>query len=198
MNWYKKAQKERERWEYNEDTMYDYYENHDETIMNQVSNFNESKPGDVQPWRLIPFQRLKKIWTDYMKLGFVRDVKGIELIEDIIVENVKKIHANTILMGHTSLSPELLSEEYGVELNESEEHDYGDWAVDNKGQWRISDYALGQLINGTLELMSAQSPEEKLTKIDFILNIVHRRSDIASWFVEGGEQALSELSNQSI
>jgi len=27
---------------------------------------------------------------------------------------------------------------------------------------------------------------------------VHQRSDIASWFVEGGVSALSELSNQGI
>lgn len=198
MNWYKKAQSSRERWEFDEDAMFDYYEGHDEAIMEQASDFNNSKPGSQQPWRLIPLQRIKKIWADYSKLGFVRDEKGIELIENIIVENVKKIHANTILMEHTPIDPQELLKDYEMSLKETEEHDYGDWAVDNRGQWRISDYALGSLVNGTMELMSAQTPEDKLQKIDFILNVVHRRSDIASWFIEKGSEGLSELSNQVI
>ncbi len=199
MNWYKRAQQEEtERWQWDEDTMYDYYETHDETIRDQVYDFNESKPGSRQPWRLIPLPRVKKIWADYMRMGFVRDVKGIQLIEDIIIENVRKIHANTILMGHTSKNVDSMLEEYESPMNETDEHDYGDWAMDDKGSWRISDFALGNLVNGTMELMHVKTPEQKLQKIDFILNVVHQRSDIASWFVEGGIQGLDELSNQVI
>jgi len=198
MNWYKRANPKEDRWQYDEDTMLDYYETHDETIMDQVNNFNESKPGTRQPWRLIPLPRIKKIWADYMRMGFVRDVKGINLIEEIIIENVKKIHANTMLMGHTQHNPKDILQDYEMTMNETDEHDYGDWAIDDKGAWRISDYALGNLINGTLELMHVKSPEEKLQKIDFILNVVHQRSDLASWFIEGGSEGLSELSNQSI
>ena len=89
-------------------------------------------------------------------------------------------------------------QDYEMTMNETDEHDYGDWATDDKGAWRISDYTLGDLVNGTLELMHAKTPEEKLQKIDFILNVVHQRSDIASWFVEGGIEGLDELSNQVI
>jgi hypothetical protein len=199
MNWYKRAQNKKEnRWQWDEDTMWNYYDDHDENIRDQVYNFNDSKPGSRQPWRLIPLPRVKKIWADYMRMGFVRDVKGIELIEAIIIENVRKIHANTILMGHITHNPEEYLQDYDMTMNETDEHDYGDWATDDNGSWRISDYALDNLVNGTLELMHVKTPEEKLQKIDFILNVVHQRSDIASWFVQGGIAGLDELSNQEI
>jgi hypothetical protein len=198
MNWYKRAQEEKEdRWQWDEGTMLDYYETHDDTIRDQVYNFNDSAPGSRQSWRLIPLPRIKKIWLDYMKMGFVRDVKGIQLIEDIIIENVRKVHANTILTGHTEQHPEDFLEENEMTMNETDEHDYGDWAADDRGAMRISDYALGNLINGTLELMHAKTPEQKLQKIDFILNVVHQRSDIAGWFIEKGVEGLDELGNQS-
>jgi hypothetical protein len=198
VNWYKKAQPKNERWQYNEDTMHDYYEGYDQSMMEQISDFNNSKPGERQPWKLIPLARLKKIWADYMRMGFVRDVRGIELIGDIIIENVRKIQSNTILMGHSTQNVEHLLEENEMTMNETDEHNYGDWATDDKGSWRISDYALNNLVNGTLELMHAKTSEEKLQKIDFILNVVHQRSDIASWFVEGGSVGLDELSNQPV
>jgi len=199
MNWYKRLQaNEEDRWQWDEDAMWDYYDEHDNHMMNQVREFNESKPGDRQPWRLIPLPRVKKIWADYIRMGFVRDTKGIQLIEDIIIENVRKIHANTIMMGHTMQDPEDILTDNEMTMNESDRHDYSDWAVDDNGVRRISDYALNNLVNGTLELMHVKTPEEKLQKIDFILNVVHQRSDIASWFVQGGIEGLDELSNQTI
>ena len=120
------------------------------------------------------------------------------MMEDIIVENVRKAHANTILMGRTPQSPTDLLEENEMTMNETDEHSYGNWAVDDRGVWRISDYALSNLVNGALELIHAKTPEEKLQKIDWILNVVHQRSDIANWFVEGGTDTLDELSNQVI
>ena len=198
MNWYKKAQKTEDRWQWDEDTLQDYYEEHDENIRNQVYDFNESKPGDRQSWRVIPAGRLKKIWADHARMGFVRDIKGIEMMQDIIIENVRKAQANTMLMGHTTHSPNDWLEENEMTMNETDEHDYSDWAVDDKGAWRISDYALGNLVNGALELIYAKTPEEKLAKIDWILNVIHMRSDIAAWFVEGGSRTLDELSSQVI
>jgi len=63
MNWYKRAQNtKKDQWQYDEDTAMDYYEEHDQNIIDQVVDFNQSKPGDQQSWRLIPAGRLKKIW----------------------------------------------------------------------------------------------------------------------------------------
>ena len=38
--------------------------------------------------------------------------------------------------------------------------------------------------------------EKKLLLIDSILNIVHQRSDLATWFVQGGRESLTQLSGK--
>ncbi len=204
-NWYKTALKNnhnidlREKQNIDDNTLDDYYENYRDLISDQVRDFNKSEIGDRQPWRLIPAERLSKIWKDSAKMGFVRDIKGLQMIEDIIIENIKKIEVNTMLMEHSEIKPDSYLEEIGAEpINETKERFYGDWAVDNKGAFRISDYALDALTNGALLLMQANSPEEKLVIIDRILNVVHQRSNLAEWFIEGGNRALYELSNQEI
>ena len=58
----------------------------------------------------------------------------------------------------------------------------------------MSDYGLEPLNKKLSELRKIGIPEKKLKKIDEILNVVHQRSDIAGWFVEGGSAALSKLS----
>ena len=58
----------------------------------------------------------------------------------------------------------------------------------------ISDYGLKPLEDLLSTLLRASSPEEKLLVIDQMLNVVHQRSDIADWFVEGGKQSLAQLS----
>jgi hypothetical protein len=58
----------------------------------------------------------------------------------------------------------------------------------------ISDYGLKPLVKLAEQVHKAKSPEEKLVLLDQMLNVVHRRSDIANWFVEGGSHALSQLS----
>ena len=185
-----------DKWDYTDDAMYDFHEAQDSYIYEQVESFNRSKPGDKQPWEVIPLDRAKKIWRDYIKFGFVRDEKGINMMQEIVINNIQKIIANTIIAGHTRDDPEKLLKEQGLVLKESPEHDYGDWILDDRGQWRISDYALEKLSNIALELLSATTPEQKLLKIDHIFNVVHRRSDIASWFIEKGSQGLTELGNQ--
>lgn len=63
-----------------------------------------------------------------------------------------------------------------------------------EGQGRISDYGLEPLIRLLEKLRREDSPEKKLVIMDNILNVVHQRSDIAAWFVQGGSFALSQLS----
>jgi len=58
----------------------------------------------------------------------------------------------------------------------------------------ISDYGLRPLEELLVQLLRANGAEEKLPIIDRMLNVVHQRSDIASWFVEGGSHALAQLS----
>jgi hypothetical protein len=61
----------------------------------------------------------------------------------------------------------------------------------------ISDYGLKPLVTLLGQLVRNTTAEQDVVTIDKMLNVVHQRSDIASWFVEGGSRALSQLSGYS-
>jgi len=67
-------------------------------------------------WQLIKFPRLKKIWEDYVRYGFVRDEKGVEEIKYICIRNIAKLVANTQFVGHTEVHPEEIVDDY-FEIN---------------------------------------------------------------------------------
>lgn len=76
---------------------------------------------------------------------------------------------------------------------------FNNYLVDPKsGHMYISDYGLPAIEQLTTQLYGEDSPEIKLQTIDKILNVVHQRSDLASWFIEGGSGALSDLSGYDI
>ncbi len=182
--------------EYNDDdTDWDLYDRLDQVKRNILSGFLEDKKRGIkeQPWKLIPFSRLKKIWEDYMRTGIVRDTAGLEMIEDIITENILKLYVNTELFGHTPVDPSDDFEEYGY--TEQDVEDFYDYVKE------ISDYAFSDfggsrpgLTTLLAQVRKARTPEEKLPILDQILNVVHQRSDLAALFVEGGSRALSQLS----
>ena len=65
--------------------MYDARDNVQEEIFSDfLYNNNEDFTKNIT-WQVVPYTRLKKIWEDYMKMGTVRDVKGIDAIERIII-----------------------------------------------------------------------------------------------------------------
>lgn len=74
---------------------------------------------------------------------------------------------------------------------------FGDWILDGH-QWRISDYGLKPLHKFLVQLRKEFDPSKKLPILDKMLNVVHQRSDIAAWFVEGGSAALSDLSGMEM
>jgi len=70
-----------------------------------------------------------------------------------------------------------------------------DYLVDKNGTWLISDYGLDKMEAIALQLLKNNlSPEEKLLLADQMLNVVHQRSDLAGWFVDGGRRTLDNLS----
>lgn len=95
--------------EYNEDVMFSLYDAHDRMIDNIFRTFLYENNADMSraiPWTVIPFYRIKKIWEDYGRTNLVRDTKGLELIEKIIMRNILKIWCATELQGHTQSSME--------------------------------------------------------------------------------------------
>jgi hypothetical protein len=252
----------------NDDIDYAYFEREDELKQEMFSDFlynNNPTFTKHVPWSVIPFPRLKKVWEDYMTYGSVRDTRGLEMIEEIVMNNIMKINIFTNLAGHTQWGDEEAFEEnigYFVDEqlscifdkpadknqlqipfnNPEKEHEiakdtskcngqvypfvkeyvddnYNGDSVDredirgmlfselkekffdyymsdeqqNMGGF-ISDYGLEPLVKLSGQLRRDRTPEEKLITIDKILNVVHQRSDIAYWFVEGGSRALSQLS----
>ena len=147
-----------------------------------------------QRWRVVPAARLMKIWKDYAKAGIVRDQAGMDEIADIVTENILKIEVNTILCRHTSWSPE----EFAAEVLDHEVPEgYFDllpsFFDDEEGSWRLSDFATGPLTTLALDLYDAKTAEAKLQVVDKILNIVHQRSDLSGWLVQGGRVTLRKL-----
>jgi len=60
----------------------------------------------------------------------------------------------------------------------------------------ISDFGLRPLEILLSQLLKENKSENRVVIIDKMLNVIHQRSDIASWFVEGGSKSLSELSGE--
>jgi hypothetical protein len=250
----------------NDDINYEYYEREDEVKQWIFTDFLYKNTPDFTkniPWRLVQFPRLKKIWEDYIRTGVVRDTKGLETIEDIMISNALKISILTELAGHTSESPEYdYKENIGYWVNEQLNCVFDKYFDKNQleipydnpqsgykqkentskcnttihpfvqqfydenfkdgmdradfrkllyeemkgkfldyymedpkiGQAYISDYGLKPLAALSYELSNTTEPEKKVTVIDKMLNVVHQRSDMAGWFVQGGSRALSQLS----
>lgn len=259
---------------YNDDDVdWSYYEREDELKMEIMQDFLYKNNSDFTkhiPWTVVPFPRLKKIWEDYMYNGFVRDTRGLEMIEEIMLDNTRKVNILTALAGHTQwgdqetldenigywvkeqvncllpntkkvdtsqleipfdnprkkyikkqpvpdpepcevqihpFAQKIYNEEYDEDTMSREKFyellyekmterffDYYMWDTEGVKGGFISDYGLEPLVTLAGQLRKATTPEEKLVLIDQMLNVVHQRSDIANWFVEGGSRALAQLS----
>ena len=194
MNWYKIAQQKElaldDKTE--EDAMYDYYDAERETVYNVLGEFKYSEPDTVQPWTVVPLGRVKKIWEDYMKMGFVRDEKGMDSISQQMIKNVHRLAANTYLMGHSNSDPSDDFSEYDIDES-AQERFWDEYAIDEQGQARISDYGLKPLQELAFELQKTFNPEKQLQLVDKMLSICHQRSDLPSFFIEGGTSGLNQL-----
>jgi len=147
-----------------------------------------------QSWTPIPLGIIGRIWKDFMNTGFVHDIDTMEKIVEDITDKIITLEVNTVLAGHTgtSLAGEL--EGLGIAWTEQLMDKVYDYIVDDKGGLRISDYALDPLYRAMLKMLGADTPEQQIVIIDGMLNIVHARSDLAAWFIEGGRSSLDILS----
>lgn len=178
--------------------IYDFYE----TIREQESDIiREYANGNtVMSWSVVPFARLKKIWQDYSKFGFVRDERGMQQIVEKMLTNLARLLAATDFSGHSQVSP---SEMYNEEINYEEENEitnddlfsdyrYGGF-FDTPYGTAYSDYGLKPLSELGVQLINATTAEQQLLLVDRMLNVVHQRGDLASLFVEGGTNSLYDL-----
>lgn len=169
-----------------------FYEDMQYVADRMASEYQSGTPH--QPWQLVPAARLVAIWQRAAKLGFVQeqDEAALDEIAERMIENTMRIYINTELAGHMQLSAAQYIERYQLEIDDVQR--FIDWAVDlPTGGWRISDYGLEPLVKYAAELLDTPNSDEKLVIIDKMLNITHQRSDLASWFVEGGRATLNRL-----
>lgn len=101
-----------------------YFTGMDEAARSTLTEFEQhiNDPKYRQKWEVVPATRLKKIWNDYAKTGMVRDEKGMAGVAWTVQYTIWKIHANTILCGHTEQSPLQFAENV---MGENFEEKYG-------------------------------------------------------------------------
>jgi len=188
-----RAQKSKENiWD--EDTMWDFSEKRDNAVSKFATEFlNGNK---FVSWSRVPAARLKRIWLDFGKTGFVRDAKGMEEIADLVMKNIAALDAGNALSGHSQESPEEMLECAGYDFDEEQMEKFIDYMALEDGTWLVSDYGLPYLLPIYQQIYKAKTPEEQLYAVDRALNVVHQRNDLAAYFVEGGIQTLIAVFTQ--
>lgn len=176
-----------------EDAMRAMFERQDDMRDQMVRDFRSGR-YDAMPWRVASADKLIRLWTDAAAEGFIRHEKRLEALERIIVDNVLKLAVTTEISGHTAVIPEEALEEHFSDPEEMER--FISWAVDlPDGGFRVSDYGMNRLFELAALATETEDPMQRLAVLDMILNVTHQRSDLASWFVEGGAQTLSRLAD---
>ena len=179
-----------------------YREKYDHAIWDIWNRACKATDKDRYPWTTLPLTRVKKIWRDYVRAGVVRDERGLNDIADEIVDKIVKIDVMTMLSGHSHEDPEIILKDMVLMMEvkwdqKAFDRIYGgEFLNDENGGYRLSDYGLKPLQELAAKILSTMVPEERILLIDQVFNVCHQRSDLASWFVKGGRNALDELSNQ--
>lgn len=141
--------------------------------------------------------RVKKIWADYAKLGFVRDEKGMADIARQVLNNILRLYVNTILVGRATIDPQDHCEDAGIDW--FDEEDPKDKELMDKFVWdyipsdAFSDYAFSHLEPLWMDLAEAKTAENQLLVVDKVFNVMHQRGDISAYFVQGGMSTLNSL-----
>ncbi len=163
-----------------------------EMLETMINEYNSGRWPDAAPWRVVPAERLKRIWQDSAQLGFVRDERGLMSIRDRFVENYLRLGVNTAISGHATYTYQEVLDDY-FEGDEIEK--FVNWAIQCDTGWRLSDIAIERLFPLCAAATEATDPADILVICDLIMNVAHQRSDLASWFVAGGTRTLSELAD---
>ena len=190
---------------HDEEAMCRYMEIKDEVEQDAVDSFFGHKKGVWHySWPLCSASRVVKIWTDYAKTGVVRDEKGIDEIANLMATNVARLEFSTALSGHCTYDWRRNWEDFedSPKFTDQQIEQFTDGVCDPPagsqyhGDWRISDYGLGPMRSLAIELLAAETAEQKLQLIDRMFNVTHARGDLSGLFVEGGISTLNKLAGK--
>ena len=190
--------------------VYDVYDMVNEERQKLIHEFHSDKRKlpDAKKnmnWDVIKLQEIKPILQQYVRDGFVRNEKAVDRITEKILRNLAKLQASTELAGHTEISTDEYFEDEGFEPpsnkayheqteEESERSmDFYFNFLETEHGTPISDYGLKPLWELAEQLMAVSTAEEQIQYIDQMLQITHRRGDLASLFIEGGTASLDDL-----
>lgn len=175
------------------EAMVDLIGRQDEMLDTMVREWTSS-PDGTAPWKVVPAERLVRVWNDVAELGFVRDERAVEFMAERMVENVLRLAVNNEISGHEAVDP---SQAMEGRVDPEEQEAFVDWAITTpSGGWRISDHGLSELFVLAALLTETVDHMDKIVVMDRMLNVTHPRSDLASWFVEGGSRTLDLLAGR--
>lgn len=176
----------------------DFWDRKDTQTGALVTNYvAQAGPHRRVTWPYIRAARLVRIWLDYGKTGVLRDEKGMATIAHQALNLIARLYAATEISGHVSYNvrPEV-EELFGARLTDGEWDDFLGALVDADGRDFLSDYAFQWLMPLYVKLYTADTAEAQLHIVDRILNVVHQRSDLSRFFVEGGQHTLHVIATQ--
>lgn len=139
----------------------------------------------------------KNIDSNQLEIPFENPNSGFKKKEPVPNSEpcVTQIHPYIQSLYDEKYEDDMTREQVYEFLYEEIKEKFFDYGEDTKiGQAYISDYGLRPLEEYLSQLHKTTKAEDKVVIIDKMLNVVHMRSDMASWFVEGGSTSLSQLS----
>ncbi len=159
----------------------------------------------------------QKALNEFVKYGkFINfPTKYIYQWMGIIMKNTALLRSCTEIAGHSQWFPEddfvdvffegdydkwndykneIGEDTYGAAWEILDNNGYGDWAMLPDGSDAISDFGIEPIEKLINEYNENLPPEQVIVIINKILDVVHCRGDLASMFIVGGRQTLSQIS----
>ena len=142
-------------------------------------------------WEKPSLRKVKRVWEE-SKMAVLHET-WLEEIAIMFINTIARLHAQTILAGHTQVNPAYyLKELYEIELEEHEWERIYDYTWD-EGNDGISDSACPKLDAIAIQILTTDDLMKKLWYCDTILNVVHQRGDLSKFFIQGGKVSLDLL-----
>jgi hypothetical protein len=180
-------------------------------IAERILNDFLTNPQGHLALQRIPKAALTKVWGEYAKYGREPDPELVDKLCMMMVKGIATLRVCTQLQGHTDDGLgyhevfddvfEWSRDEVDARVSEDDLYQYlvvdvGDSPDRSDTIEMLSDYGLrpleslvGALLNDSLE------PVQRLMVLDRALNVIHQRSDLSAFFIEGGKQTLLYIAN---
>lgn len=183
------------------DVFWDTYSEQAGIICSEIIRGIKENREFEQSWVVVPKSKIEAVYSEYSKNGyqFFRAYKPMDAVIERCMVNLARLHVNTELAGHTQNSPLSVFDEEDIEesgITEEQIYDFNETYLHSTidGQYRISDYGLDKQAKFLKECFATDDYTKKFIALDQFLNVIHMRSDLAGWYIEGGSATLTSIS----